>query len=351
MDVQLVIRPITTAKTFPLRLSVLRPGRPLAAAEFPGDNAATTHHFGAFRNRHLLGIASLFLAEMPEMPGLSSVQLRGMAVAPDTRRAGLGRALTLACIAYAKKQGAQLLWCNARTCAVGFYQKLGLQLIGAKFHIPDVGPHFRMWLPLAKQAGLTAATDQAIFFASQPEFRQWLERNHDKARELLVGFHKRHSGKPSITWPQAVDEALCFGWIDGVRRSLGDSAYTIRFTPRKTRSIWSAVNIKRAKQLEELGLMNLRGLAVFRARDPESSGRYSYERQRARFNAAQQRAFRANKKAWAFFKTRPPWYQRTATWWVIQAKKEETQSRRLSILIAHSARSRTIPPLTRPSPR
>jgi len=349
MPVQPVIRPITAAETFPLRLSVLRPGRPLSAAKFPGDDAATTHHFGAFRDRQLLGIASLFLAELPEMPGLSAFQLRGMAVAPEARGTGLGRALTLACISFAREKGLQILWCNARTYAVGFYQKLGLRIIGDEFNIPDVGPHFHMWLRLNEQTRSKAARDRAIFFASQSEFRQWLQHNHDKARELLVGFHKRHCGKPSITWPQAVDEALCFGWIDGVRRSLGDSAYTIRFTPRKTRSIWSAVNIKRAKRLEKLGLMHPRGIEVFRARDPERSGRYSYERKQARFNTVQQRALRANKRAWAFFKTRPPWYQRTAAWWVIQARRKETQSRRLAILISHSARNRTIPPLTRRS--
>ena len=190
--------------------------------------------------------------------------------------------------------------------------------------------------------------DLVLFFESQSEFRQWLERNHDKARELLVGFHKKRSGKPSITWPQAVDEALCFGWIDGVRRSLGDSDYTIRFTPRRKHSIWSAVNIMRVQQLEKMGVPHPRGLEVFRQRDPQRSGRYSYERKQARFDAAQQRAFRSNKKAWEFFKTRPPGYQRTAAWWVIQAKKKETQSRRLAILIADSARGRTIPPLTRP---
>ncbi len=142
------IRPITAAQTLPLRQSVLRPGRPLESAQFPGDDAPSTRHFGAFCHGELLGIASLFRATMPERPGLSSFQLRGMAVAPDARGAGLGRGLTLACISCAQEQGVQLLWCNARTSAAGFYQKRGFQIVGGEFDIPDVGPHFRMVLRL-----------------------------------------------------------------------------------------------------------------------------------------------------------------------------------------------------------
>jgi GNAT superfamily N-acetyltransferase len=141
------VRIITAAETWPLRLAVLRPGRPIEAAQFPGDDAATTRHFGAFREGRLLGIASLYLTEMPEQPGLSAFQLRGMATALEARGTGCGRALVHACIAFTRENGAPLLWCNARTVAVEFYRKLGFAVIGGEFEIPDVGPHFRMLLP------------------------------------------------------------------------------------------------------------------------------------------------------------------------------------------------------------
>ena len=144
----LSILPITTSQTLPLRHSILRPGRPITSAHFPGDDHPTTHHFGAFRDSQLLGISSLYLAEMPEMPKLHAFQLRGMAVAPEARGTGLGRELTLACSAFAKENAAELLWCNARTEAAGFYHKLGFQIVGERFDIPDVGPHFRMMLSL-----------------------------------------------------------------------------------------------------------------------------------------------------------------------------------------------------------
>ena len=144
----LSILPITTPETIPLRHSILRLGRPIDTAHFPSDDAPTTRHFGAFRDDQLRGIASLYLAQMPEMPNLIAFQLRGMAVVPEARGAGLGRALTLACIAFAKENRAELLWCNARITAAGFYQKLGFEIIGEQFDIPDVGPHFRMMLSL-----------------------------------------------------------------------------------------------------------------------------------------------------------------------------------------------------------
>ncbi len=172
--------------------------------------------------------------------------------------------------------------------------------------------------------------------------------HHDKTPELWVGFHKRSSGKLSITWPEAVDEALCFGWIDGVRRSIDPISYTIRFTPRKPRSIWSAVNINRAKELLSLELMGLAGLKAFRELAEERSAVYSYEqRKTARLDDGYEQQFRANKKAWRFFQAQPPWYQRTAAWWVISAKKEETKLKRLATLIKDSERGRAIPPLTR----
>jgi GNAT superfamily N-acetyltransferase len=141
------VRTITAKETWPLRLAVLRPGRPVEAAKFPGDDLPGTRHFGAFIGGKLLGITSLYLAEMPERPGVSAYQLRGMATALDVRGLGLGRALVQACAAFTRANEAQLLWCNARTGAVGFYRKLGFEITGGEFEIPDVGPHFRMfWL-------------------------------------------------------------------------------------------------------------------------------------------------------------------------------------------------------------
>ena len=188
------------------------------------------------------------------------------------------------------------------------------------------------------------------FFATPAEFRAWLDEHHATETELLVGFYKKGSGKPSITWPESVDEALCHGWIDGVRRSLGDEAYTIRFTPRKKRSVWSNVNIRRAGELIAEGRMRPAGLAAFEARTGERSGVYSFEQKdldKVVFDEAQARQFQADAKAWDFFQAQPPWYRRTATWWVISAKKEETRAKRLATLIADSAAGRPIRGLDR----
>jgi len=187
------------------------------------------------------------------------------------------------------------------------------------------------------------------FFPTPSAFRAWLEEHHARTPELLVGFYKRSSGKPSITWPESVDAALCFGWIDGVRKSIDDLSYTIRFTPRKPTSTWSAVNIKRAHELTKLGLMQPAGLQAFEERDEAKSAIYAYEqRNSARFPDAYEKQFRANKTAWDFFQSRAPWYRRTATYWIISAKREETRLKRLATLIADSAQHRNIGPLTRP---
>jgi uncharacterized protein YdeI (YjbR/CyaY-like superfamily) len=186
-----------------------------------------------------------------------------------------------------------------------------------------------------------------VFFATPARFRAWLEKNHAKKAELIVGFYKRGIGKPSLTWPESVDEALCFGWIDGIRKSLGAEAYTIRFTPRRPTSIWSAVNVRRVKALVASGKMRPAGLAAYRKRTPERTGVYSFER-RSELTPAQAKELRANAKAKAFFDARPPWYRRAAIHWVTSAKKEETRARRLAELIACSARGRAIPPLVRP---
>ena len=140
------VRLISAAEAWPLRQSVLRPGRPLEMAQYPEDHTLTTRHFGAFRGARLLGIATLLRMEMPEQPGVPALQLRGMATAPEVRGEGFGRALILACLTFARENGVPLLWCNARTGAVEFYRKLGFEIVGDEFIVPDVGPHFRMWL-------------------------------------------------------------------------------------------------------------------------------------------------------------------------------------------------------------
>ena len=188
------------------------------------------------------------------------------------------------------------------------------------------------------------------FFASLAEWRAWLEKYHADRQELWVGFYKRGSGRPSITWPESVDGALCFGWIDGVRKSIDPVSYKIRFTPRKPRSIWSAINIKRAKELSKSGLMHAAGLAAFEKRDGDRSAIYAYEqRKSAQLPEEFEKKFRGNAGAWAFFQAQAPWYRRTSSYWVINAKKEETRLKRLAILIDCSARQRPIPSLTRPT--
>jgi uncharacterized protein YdeI (YjbR/CyaY-like superfamily) len=189
-----------------------------------------------------------------------------------------------------------------------------------------------------------------VFFATPADWRAWLEKHHADAEEFWVGFHKRDSGRPSITWPESVDGALCFGWIDGVRKSIDAASYKIRFTPRKPRSIWSAINIKRANELSTLGLMHPSGLAAFDKRDGDRSAIYAYEQRRTAVLPPQfEKQFRKNSEGWKFFQSQPPWYQRTSTYWVISAKKEETRLKRLATLIDCSARKRNIPSLTRPS--
>jgi uncharacterized protein YdeI (YjbR/CyaY-like superfamily) len=186
------------------------------------------------------------------------------------------------------------------------------------------------------------------FFAAPAAFRTWLEEHHQTAQELWVGFYKTSSGKPSITWPEAVDQALCFGWIDGVRKGIDDASYTIRFTPRKPQSIWSTVNVKRAQELAQLGLMHPAGLKAFEERDQKKSGLYSYEqRKSSQLDPAYEEQFKANKKAWDFFQSKPPSYQQPAIWWVMSAKQEETRLKRLARLIEDSEHGRTVPPLTR----
>jgi uncharacterized protein YdeI (YjbR/CyaY-like superfamily) len=183
------------------------------------------------------------------------------------------------------------------------------------------------------------------YFASPAEFRQWLERHHATATEVMVGFYKKGTGQPSLTWPESVDEALCFGWIDGVRRRVDDERYTIRFTPRQPRSVWSAVNLKRAAELKAAGRMTPAGLAAYENRDPAKAQRYSYENRPDRLDPPLERTFKADKAAWKNFQAEPAGYRRTAIWWVVSAKKEETRRKRLGTLIAVSREGQRLPQL------
>jgi uncharacterized protein YdeI (YjbR/CyaY-like superfamily) len=180
------------------------------------------------------------------------------------------------------------------------------------------------------------------FFATPAAFRKWLEKHHGSADELLVGFYKKDSGLKSITWPESVDQALCFGWIDGIRRRIDDVSYSIRFTPRRRSSIWSAVNIRRAEELIKDGLMQAAGLAAFGKRSEEKSRVYSYERATAELPPVFEKRFRANKKAWKYFSEQPPGYRRLAIHFVISAKRDETRERRLKLLIDDSANERRL---------
>lgn len=185
------------------------------------------------------------------------------------------------------------------------------------------------------------------FFPDSARLRQWLEANHDTARELWVGLYKKASGRPSITWPQLVDELLCFGWIDGLRRSVDDSSYSIRITPRKPTSVWSDKNTRRVRELIDLGRMTPAGLAAFELRDPERSGIYSFENETPELGDAYEAELRANPAAWEFFQAQPPSYRKITTRWVLSAKREETRRRRLATLIEDSANGLRIGPLRR----
>ena len=178
------------------------------------------------------------------------------------------------------------------------------------------------------------------FFKSGAAFRKWLDRHHAKTSALLLGFYKTSSGNGGITYKQALDEALCYGWIDGVRTNYGPESYTIRFTPRKAKSHWSRINIARAAELKAADLMHAAGLAAYERRDENKTINYSYEMRAATLGPAYERRFKANKKAWAYFTSQAPSYQRWAKFWVMNAKKEETRDRRFELLFADSAASR-----------
>ena len=173
-----------------------------------------------------------------------------------------------------------------------------------------------------------------VFFATPAAFRAWLEKHHKKANELWVGYYRKDTGKPTITWQESVDEALCFGWIDGIRKKINHESYTNRFTPRRAGSNWSAINIKRVEELTKLKRMQPAGLAAFARRTEARSRVYTYERDLQQLDKLLEKKFRANKKAWDFFESQPPYYRKLMTGWLNSGKAEETRLRRLEKLMA-----------------
>jgi uncharacterized protein YdeI (YjbR/CyaY-like superfamily) len=193
--------------------------------------------------------------------------------------------------------------------------------------------------------------DKPLFFASPNEFRDWLVNNHATEGELIVGFYKKATGKPSITWPESVDEALCFGWIDGIRRRLDDESYAIRFTPRRPDSKWSLRNIERVQVLTRQKRMQPAGIREFAKHKPERATAYSYEQGNSKLDKQFERQFRANKQAWEYFQSLSPSVRRKSINWVSSAKREATRVRRFEQLIECSANGEVLPQFPRPKPR
>lgn len=188
---------------------------------------------------------------------------------------------------------------------------------------------------------MTGPTEPS-YFVTAAQFTQWLRRHHATATELLVGYHKVGCGTPSMSWPQSVDEALCHGWIDGVRRRIDETRYCIRFTPRKPGSIWSAVNIRRVEALIQEGRMQPAGLAAFEKRQDARSAIYAYEQAETDLSPDYLNRLKASAPAHAFFIAQAPWYRRKAIWWVMSAKQQATRERRIEQLIAASAEQKRI---------
>ena len=183
---------------------------------------------------------------------------------------------------------------------------------------------------------------KAVFFKTAAEFRRWLAAHHATDRELLVGFYKKASGRPGISYKEAVDEALCFGWIDGIKKRVDDQRYTHRFTPRTAGSTWSLINAARVKELIALDRMAAPGLEAFERRDPKKTGIYSFEQRPSTLDPALERIFRRHATAWTFFGAQPPGYRRLMTFWVMSAKQQETRERRLAVLVKSSAEGKRI---------
>jgi uncharacterized protein YdeI (YjbR/CyaY-like superfamily) len=183
---------------------------------------------------------------------------------------------------------------------------------------------------------------EILYFPSPADFRRWLEKHHATEKALWVGYYKKGSGEPSLTWPESVDEALAVGWIDGIRKSVDDTRYKIRFTPRKPGSVWSSVNIKRVAELSKEGRMKPAGQKAFEARKENRSGIYAYEQRGEELPEPYAGRFRENPAAWDFYQALPPGYRKTINWWVVSAKQEETRLKRLEKLIAESAAGRRL---------
>ncbi len=183
------------------------------------------------------------------------------------------------------------------------------------------------------------------FFKTPEAFRKWLVKYHRQKTEQWVGYYKKGSGKPSITWSESVDQALCYGWIDGLRRSIDDVSYMIRFTPRKKGSHWSKVNLKKVEELQKQGLMEPAGIAIFEARDLKKTARTAYEQKQVNLEPAYLKQLKASKAAWTDFESRSASYRKQCIWWVMSAKKKETQLSRLATLINCCAQGEKIPPL------
>lgn len=187
----------------------------------------------------------------------------------------------------------------------------------------------------------------SIFFQTPAEFRAWLAEYGSLTEELWVGFHKKKSGKPSMRWPESVDEALCYGWIDSLRKSIDDESYKIRFTPRRAGSIWSSVNINRVEELIAEGKMQPAGIQAFESRNAEKSGIYSYERKRSiELPEFYSNLLQANEVAWKYYQNQPPSYHKAISWWIVSAKREETKLRRIEKLITYSVKGKRVPEFT-----
>lgn len=183
---------------------------------------------------------------------------------------------------------------------------------------------------------------KVVFFPTQKDLRKWFEKNHNVEKELFVGYYKVSSGKPSVTWSGSVDEALCFGWIDGIRRTVDKQSYCIRFTPRNPKSNWSAINIRKVEELKKLGLMKIEGLKAFGFRKESNSKIYSYENPPLEFSPEFKKIFKTNKKAWLYYQSETPTYRKVTTRWVMSAKQDSTRTRRLKELIYDSAAGKKI---------
>lgn len=189
---------------------------------------------------------------------------------------------------------------------------------------------------------------EPIFFRTPEEMYAWLEANHESEKELMVGYFKKSAPEKGITWPESVDMALCFGWIDGVRPSGTDTTYHIRFTPRRPKSIWSKVNVAKVEALIEKGLMRPAGLKAYEAREADKTGIYSFEKEREHFSGEYEAKFKASAEAWAWYQAQAPSYQKASTHWVLDGKKEETRFKRLGELIASSERGERLKQFHRP---